>query len=176
MEEVSKTVYSKVCKYCGKEYTSTSRNQKYCCQECSDKAQKKNKAIKKKRARRRKEYDENREINQALSAAYSLAHKVADLYMIPKVCGCGSYDCCDGECEGELQLHHRDFNPFNNHPKNLVYLASNHHAQVHADAKDSAVNMVETYKEGIDLAGFEEDDEKYKVMIAHLDSKLQGKG
>lgn len=164
MEE-QKTIYNKVCKYCGKDYTSTSRNQKYCCQECSDKAQKKNKSIKKKRARKRKEYDENKEINQALAAAYALAHRMADLFMIPKECAHEVFDGCSGDCSGALELHHRDGNPFNNSPDNLFYLCRCHHGQVHNDKERVVMNVVETYKECVDKAGFDEDEDKHKTMI-----------
>ena len=35
-----------------------------------------------------------------------------------------------------------------------------------------SVNMVDTYNEAVDAAGFEEDDEKYAVMVGVLQSKL----
>lgn len=170
MEE--KAIYNKICKYCGKEYTSTSRNQKYCCQECSDKAQKKNKAIKKKRARKRKEYDDNREINQALSTAYTLAHKVSDLFMIPKVCAYSMFSSTSGDCSGGMELHHKDGNPFNDSPDNLVYLCRCHHGQVHNDPNRVVMNVVDTYNECLDKTGFQEDDEKYKDMIALYMSRV----
>lgn len=172
MEEASKTVYNKVCRYCGKDYTSTSRNKKYCSQECSDKAQKKNKAIKKKRARKRKEYDENREINQALASAYTLAHKVADLFMIPKECSHDVFQNTSGECTGGMELHHKDGNPFNNSPDNLVYLCKSHHGQVHSDKTRVVMNVVETYKECLDKVGFQEDEEKHVDMIALYMSRV----
>lgn len=159
-------IYKKKCVYCGKEYESTSRNSRYCCQECCDKAQIKNKKVKKTRARKRKEYDENKEINRALTKAYALAHAVADLYQIPKVC-C----CADENCKGPLELNHKDLDPFNNEPWNLEYRCKSHHKAWHDTQGD--VNMVETYNEAVDAAGFEDDDKKHIAMIAYTQRKIE---
>lgn len=153
-------LFKKTCKYCDKEFESESRNTRYCSDECCQKAQKKRVSQNKTRKRKRQEYDENREINRALSVAYNLAHKVADLYEIPKVC---CHQHLEGECKGDLQLHHHDSNPFNNSPWNLGWSCNGHHMKHHTLTKD--VNMVETYKKAVDDAGFEDDEKKHLVMI-----------
>lgn len=167
------TVYTKSCVYCHETYTSESRGQRYCSPECCEKAQEVNKKKTKHRRAKRKEYHENREINVALSTAYSLAKRVAKLYYIPESCGCERLGL-EGKCTGELELHHRDFNPFNNHPDNLVWLCKSHHAAVHNGK--THVNMVETYKEAVDTAGFEDDDKKYIVMIDVFNKRVTNSG
>lgn len=166
-------VYKKTCKAdgCGKEFYSDSRNQRYCCSECSDNMQVKRKKKEKTRRRKRREYDENKEINRALSKAYSLCATVFELYKIPKVCACKEFGYED-ECKGELERHHKDGNPFNNSPWNLCYLCRRHHAK--ADDEHATVNMVETYKEALDEAGFEDDDKKHIKMIAYTRAKIRG--
>lgn len=119
------TIYNKVCKYCGKEYTSVSRNQRYCSQECCDKAQVVNKKKAKKQAKKRKAYNENVEMNRLLSRAYSLAGAIGE--HLPKVCA--HKDVPGHVCSGPMELHHRDGNPFNNSPDNLVWLCRKAHEE-----------------------------------------------
>lgn len=169
--EKSEPVFKKVCKSvkCGKEFYSDSRNQRYCCQECSDYMQGVNKKKTKIRARKRKEYDKNKEINRALTKAYSLCETIFELYKIPKVCNCSEHGF-DTPCSGSLERNHKDLNPFNNAPWNLEYLCKSHHARYHSTQGD--VNMVDTYNEAIDEAGFEDDDKKYIVMIEYTKNKI----
>lgn len=162
------TIYNKKCVYCGKEYQSTARNSRYCSSECCEKAQVVNKKKKKVRQKKRKLYEENKEINRALSKAYALAHEVADLYKIPKVCAHSDYD---GECTETMELHHKDLNPFNNAPWNLEWICKRHHKAHHDRLGD--VNMVETYNECVDSAGFEEEEDKSDVMVKCLKEKLK---
>lgn len=162
--------YQKKCKYCGKEYVSTSRNSRYCSEECCSNAQilrrKKNKV----RKRKRKEYSENREINRGLTIAYSLAHKVVELFKFPDKCMCSELGFLEEECSGDLEIHHKDLNPFNNSPDNLIRLCKKHHAMLHS--KLMSVNMVESYNECVDVAGFEDEDKKYVKMIGALNKIL----
>ena len=140
--------YEKFCRYdaCQKTFWSDSRNQKYCCQECADKANKKIVIRNKRRKVKRVEYDKNRDINRALSSAYQLAHKVSDLYKIPKKCNCASHGFTD-KCSGELELHHCNGNPFDNSPNNLEYECARHHKMCHDKVGD--INMVDTYNEAV---------------------------
>lgn len=161
-------MYNKVCKYCGNEYTSESRNSRYCSKECCDKAQVVRKKKGKVRARKRKEYHENEEINRALTKAYSLCSAVMELYRIPKVCV-----CADETCSGDLQRHHKDLNVWNNSPNNLEYRCVHHHSQVHTTMPD--INMVDTYNEAVDAAGFEDDDKKHEKMIQYTMDKIYNK-
>lgn len=171
-KEQGGSVYQKICHNpkCNKEYLSNSRNQKYCCEDCAVYMSGVVKVKSKKRAQKRKEYDKNKEINRALSKAYSLCETVFELYQIPKVCKCKELGL-EGECSGELERNHEDLNPFNNAPWNLGYLCKSHHKRYHDKMGD--VNMVETYNEAIDEAGFEDDDKKYVVMIQYTKKKIE---
>lgn len=136
--------YQKVCKYCGSEFESTARNTRYCSKVCSDKAQEINIRKTKKRRTKRKEYSLNKKVNNTLSYAYKTAHKVAELFLIPKVCNCSAYNF-DTPCTGDLELNHKDLNPFNNNPNNLEYLCKHHHARYHAEVVGD-VNVVAEYQ------------------------------
>lgn len=166
-----KVVYTKTCKYCGKEFLSDARNQRYCCDECTEKAQVVRKKKNKVRKKKRQEYDKNKEINRALTKAYSLCETVFELYQIPKVCNCKAHGFTTS-CNGELERNHKDLNPFNNAPWNLEYLCKSHHKAYHDTQGD--VNMVETYNEAVDAAGFEDDDKKHVVMIQYTRDKIKG--
>lgn len=162
-------IYKKSCFICNREYFSTSRNAKYCCEECREKSLVKINKRNKTRRIRRKEYDANKEINRALSKAYALAHDVADLYKIPKVCAYKDLGLTD-ECSGTLELHHQNSNPFDNSPTNLFWLCSHHHSKAHTET--FAVNIVEMYNRCLDDAGFSEEEDKYKVMIERFKEEL----
>lgn len=172
-EQQGLVVYSKTCKYCGKEYKSDARNQGYCCSDCVDKAQVVKKKKVRKRKEKRKEYSENKEINRALTKAYSLCETVFELYEIPKKCNCAEHGF-KGPCKGSLERNHKDLNPFNNAPWNLEYLCKSHHKEYHDKMGD--VNMVKTYNEAMDEAGFEDEDKRHKVMIQYTRSKIQNAG
>lgn len=160
--------YKKKCVYCGKEYESDSRNQRYCCDECCAKAQEKNYKVKKTRARKRREYSKTEKIQRALSAAYSLAHKVAEAYDIPKVCVCklkGEVDE-NNECSGDLELHHDDSNPFNNAPWNLGWYCERHHKVEHG--KKGKVNVVQCYVDAEEEANKGHEMDRGNILINHF--------
>ena len=163
-----KPVYEKICKNmkCNCEYLSDSRNQKYCSDDCAEYMKGIVKKKTKKRAVRRKEYDKNKEINRALSKAYSLCETVFELYQIPKVCVCEGPDC-----KGPLERNHKDLNPFNNAPWNLEYRCKSHHKAYHDTQGD--VNMVDTFNEAVDEAGFEDDDKKHIAKIEYTKRKIE---
>lgn len=167
-----KPVYEKICKNmkCNCEYLSDSRNQKYCSDDCSDYMKGVVKKKSKHRAKKRKEYDKNKDINRALSKAYSLCETIFELYQIPKVCKCKELGL-EGECSGDLERNHEDLNPFNNAPWNLGYLCKSHHKRYHD--KQGDVNMVETFNEAVDEAGFEDDDKKHIVKIQYTKKKIE---
>lgn len=121
-----KKVFNKICVFCGKEYTSESRGQRYCSQDCCDKANVKNKKIKKKRAQKNKERKENEVESRLASRAYSMAHFVDETYNLPK-CTCS---LCQGQ-EANNELHHFDMNIMNNDPNNLVNLCNKAHKIIH---------------------------------------------
>lgn len=98
---------------------------------------------------------------------------MSDLYKIPKKCNCASHGFTD-KCSGELELHHCNGNPFDNSPNNLEYECARHHKMCHDKVGD--INMVDTYNEAVDEAGFEDDDKKYKVMIEYTMKKIKEAG
>ena len=160
-------MYKKVCcnPKCGKEYMSTSRNQKYCSDECSEVMRGVKTSRAKVRKRKRKLYDANEEINKALPKSYMLAHEVAELYKVPKKCVCE-----DENCKGNIELNHKDLNLFNNAPWNLEYKCTYHHKLYHN--KYGNVNMVDTYNESIDASGFEDDNKKFVKMVSYTKNKI----
>lgn len=151
--EEGRTVFDKICKNvkCGKEFKSTSRNQRYCSDECCEYCQKVNTKKMQSRKRRRREYDKNKEINRMLSKSYSLAHQVAEEFGIPKVCECvlRGDDLHENPCSGELQLHHKDGDPFNNSPMNLGWFCNHHHAE--EDEKHGRINMITLWQECMEI-------------------------
>lgn len=161
-------LYKKKCVYCGKEYESTSRNQRYCSQECCDKAQVKNYKQKKTRARKRREYTKTQEIQKALAQAYALAHRVADVYGIPKVCQCrlSGEVSENNECSGDLELHHRDSDPFNNAPWNLGYWCEKHHKMEHS--KVGRVNVVKAFQDAQEETKDLDEDMASEVLVGSL--------
>lgn len=134
---MSDVIYTKTCRFCNQEYTSTSRNQRYCSQECSDKAQKKREAQRKKASARHKRYEKNKEIERLLARSYAIAQELGNL--IPKVCQHTVGP--DKPCEGKLELHHKDKNPFNNSLSNLCWCCRNEHE--HLDPRDEDRSIVE---------------------------------
>lgn len=161
--------YLKICKQCNNWFRSDSRGTRYCSEECCDKAQGRNKT----RRRRRKEYDKNRESNLMLSTAYSLAHRVAELFGVEKNDNCsGSWvalqlkmDSMDvPQGSGDWELHHKDCNPLNNHPDNLIWLRKNHHSLLHS--KMGKVNIISV------LEG--KDEASYDVKVSLLNELLEG--
>ena len=160
--------YKKKCIYCGKDYESDSRNQRYCSDECCSKAQDKNYKQKKTRARKRREYSKTQEIQRALASAYALAHKVAEVYEIPKVCVHklnGEVDE-NNECSGDFELHHLDSNPFNNAPWNLGWFCEKHHKVEHT--RKGKVNVVQAYKDADEQTKNVHEMERPTVLVDHF--------
>lgn len=163
-EGEGRTVYNKVCRNpkCGKDFKSTSRNQRYCSDECCAYCQGINKKKMQVRKKRRREYDKNKEVNRMLSKSYDLAHKVAEEFGIPKVCGCvlRGDDLEKDPCSGQLQLHHEDGDPFNNSPRNLGWYCNHHHAQ--EDEKHGRINMITLWAE---CFAIEEEQERLEHYV-----------
>lgn len=143
-------MFTKKCKYCDKEFESEARNTRYCSLTCCSKAQQKQRKIKQVRKRKRKEYSENVEINRVLSAAYTLAKKVSDLFDLDRTCHCQEF-YLEGDCTEDIQLHHRNFNPFDNRPENLIWLCTSHHAKLHSNSND--VNIIKVFNQSADKEG-----------------------
>lgn len=119
-------MFNKLCAYCGREFQSESRNTRYCSKECCDKAQKRKTKVNKAREVRRRRYDQTREIQLLLATSYRAAERMAFL-TLEKKCACNGLI----EKDGPLELHHKDGNPLNNSPSNLVWLTKSKHAKLH---------------------------------------------
>ena len=128
MIDIEKKLYTKVCKYerCGKSYESTSRGQRYCSEECCQKANAERTALNNKRKRGRDIYHATRDIQKFMTNAYRLAKVTAELFDIPK---CNCIYCKDKEHEEEL--HHKNSIIWDNSPSNLIYLCKKRHHLVH---------------------------------------------
>ena len=112
-----------------------------------------------------------RRLIEPLSSSYTLAHKIEELFNIPKTCNCAEHGYTD-ECSGEIELHHKDGNPFNNSPGNLGNLCRKHHGR--ADDEHVVVNVVELYKRCVDESGFADEDKKHAVMVSIYESLVSG--
>lgn len=130
-------IYNKTCRFCNQEYTSTSRNQRYCSEVCAEKAKKVRLAKQKKAKARQKKYADSKELQRLLARAYSLSQDLGAL--IPHVCPhtVGS----SRPCEGPLQLHHKDKNPFNISLSNLVWVCRAEHEYL--DPRDEDRSIIE---------------------------------
>lgn len=111
----------KVCPCCHKEYTTTSRGQKYCSSVCL-------KTATTKKRKQKQEYDKNKSIHRLAARSHAIAVEVlrnlVELGVVEYKCECG--------CTENLQVHHRNGKWLDNSPANLVYLCPKCHAEAHA--------------------------------------------
>lgn len=129
--------YTKICRFCGKEFQSEARNTRYCSQDCCDKANVKNRKIKKSRAVRNKQRKENEVENRLLTRAYSLTSFVAESFNLPS-CNC---EFCKGDSEKyPNENHHKNLNPLDNTPNNIIRVCNHRHKIIHNQMPD--INMV----------------------------------
>ena len=142
-----------ICQYCGKSFIPNKFNwrKKYCNKRCGDKHyvklhpevrkkawRKYNEAHRKEQRRRsRKYYYENkkkqldyRRKRRLENSARTRAKLVAKKHF-EKIC----YFC---NSKKNVEVHHKDFNPFNNKPKNLIYLCSICHGREHQKRNDNS--------------------------------------
>lgn len=135
-------LYNKTCKICGNTFESDSRNTVYCSDKCAKRGAKKayrSRKMKRINAVRR---GDTSEIESLISSAYKLSREVAKMCLIKK-CSCVDPDHI---CEGELHVHHKDHNPFNCHPSNLMWVCEKAHQDIHANEEDcSIVDEVKAY-------------------------------
>lgn len=129
--------YIKICPCCRKQYTTTSRNQKFCSTECNKKYAAKQKA-------RKKEYEQNKELKRLDSRAHSLSTAVVRQLV---AMGLREWKCerC-GKVEG-LEVHHSDLNPYNATPANLKVLCVKCHNQVHSELEQKLKEEMKTLED-----------------------------
>lgn len=145
----------KKCIVCGKEYTTTSRSQKFCSTECCKKAQTK-------KRKQQKEYDATKEIVRLSARSHSIANEVMRqleiLQIVDHSCAvCGDID--------NLQVHHRSLNWLDNSPSNLVYLCPKCHAAEHsrieAELKEQGKALEDIY------------DESFKPLLSVINKNIK---
>lgn len=148
--------WKKKCVHCHKEFTTTSRRQKFCCNECAKKHAKK---VKENRAR----YSKIKPVERLRVRLHTLA-----VDMVKLLCDLGERewkcDCC-GATEG-LEVHHKDkFNWADNTPSNLMLLCKKCHAKEHSRVE------AELDEQGILLSEWYEPSMKKLYQILNKNSK-----
>lgn len=143
--------WEKTCPCCHKRYTTTSRGQKFCSDECCKKSQKR-------KRRQQKEYSETKEIQRLSARSHGVA--VATLHYLISI-GLREEKCeCCGATTG-LEVHHINTSWLDNSPQNLEYLCTKCHSKAHSDIakqeKDMQVDALNRYNE--------EEKEIYKVIL-----------
>lgn len=121
-------MYRKICKVCKRPFKSKARNTQYCSKSCIKKRSASRVKLSKKRESRRLKYQEDKDINRLIQRAYALAILIGDVF-IKRMCASVEVGHV---CEGALELHHIDHNPFNNSLDNLVWLCKKSHARRHS--------------------------------------------
>lgn len=132
--------FTKVCKICNKEFESESRNTSYCSDKCAKRGAKKAYRRRKMKHINSPTYKDDKEIMKLVSKARAVSREIATAFL-PIKCSCTDPN---HECDGELQCHHIDHNPFNMHPSNLRWLCTKAHAALHAKEEDC--NILEEMK------------------------------
>ena len=123
-------VYKKICKNpkCNKDFESESRNTRYCSTECCATAQIINKKKDKKCSKRRKRVPGGPCFTTfTIKDLCSLSRDVADA-VLQKKCQMSLRDPSH-VCSGNLELHHKDANPFNISISNMEYLCRTAHEE-----------------------------------------------
>lgn len=121
-------MYRKRCLFCGKEFSGPSRNLRY----CSDpKCIARREALSKRKQHRKSVYRRNIVEFRAMALARAAARKTAESILqsagVERKC---CFDSCAETDPKNLELHHRNGNPFDIHPSNLEWLCTVHHPVV----------------------------------------------
>lgn len=118
-------LYTKCCKHCHKTYESAARHQRFCSPEC----QKKHSKLTRKR---RREYAKNAREKIIGVQAHKLAVLVATFHF--------EKECVVSGATENLEVHHKDGQPLNNLPDNLMWIEKDLHVKLHSYAKKSVEN------------------------------------
>lgn len=134
--------YSKTCKICGSTFESESRNTVYCSDKCAKRGAKKAYRSRKMKHINAVRRGDEQEIENLITAARRLSRDIAKL-CLHKVCSCTD----EGHvCDGDLVVHHKDHNPFNSDPSNLMWVCEKAHNEIHAQEEDcSVVDEIKAY-------------------------------
>lgn len=128
--------YTKVCKICGESFESDSRNTIYCSDNCSKRGRKKAYRARKMKHINAVRRGDDKEIENLITTAYHLARDVAKMCLIKK-CSCTDPDHI---CDGDLCVHHKDHDVFNNHPSNLIWVCEKAHNMIHSEEEDCSID------------------------------------
>ena len=127
--------FNKVCKICGVNFKSESSSTKYCSDKCKKKGAKKLRRSRKMKHIKALQRGDDSEISSLIAEAYRLSRKVAKLTLAKKCV----FTKEDHSCEGELEVHHKDHNPFNARPENLCWVCEKAHKEIHSIEEDCSV-------------------------------------
>lgn len=175
-------IYIKICKICKNEFETESSNQVYCSKKCRKRGAKKSYRIRKLKHIKSKDYSLDKQIAKLINKAHVLSREVG-LLLLPYRCSCQDEN---HECAGQLELHHRDHNPFNIELSNLQWLCKKAHAEIHSQEEDcnipnlikaylSIKNVEENNKEASydELFEIKEYEDAVKVILEHM--QIQGR-
>jgi len=127
--------FTKICTICGNEFESASNNTKYCSDKCAKRGAKKAYRSRKMKHINAVKHGDDKAIKQLMTDAYRLSRAIAKLCLFKK-CMCNKPDHV---CEGELQVHHRNHNPFDARPENLCWLCEKAHRELHNNEEDCSI-------------------------------------
>jgi len=127
--------FTKTCKICGNTFESDSRNTIYCSEKCAKRGAKKAYRARKMKHVNAVRRGDEQEIENLITAARRLSRDIAQL-CLHKVCSCTDKDHI---CEGSLVVHHKDHNPCNCDPSNLMWLCEKAHNDIHSHEEDCSV-------------------------------------
>ena len=128
--------YTKTCKICGTAFESDARNTIYCSDKCAKRGAKKAYRSRKMKHINAVRRGDEQEIENLITAARRLSRDIAQL-CLHKVCSCTDKDHV---CEGALVCHHKDHNPFNCDPSNLMWVCEKAHTAIHSEEEDCSID------------------------------------
>lgn len=113
MEEKPRVEYEKTCRNpdCKKVFKSFSRNTRYCSPECLETMTQKNRAL----GKRRRNYQKN----SVMLRAQSMSRKQARMYAFNELVPCECQICHKTFYLKDIEVAHKDQNPFNNDKENF---------------------------------------------------------
>lgn len=149
--------FTKICTICGNEFESASNNTKYCSDKCAKRGAKKAYRSRKMKRINAVKRGDDKAIKQLMTDAYRLSRAIAKLCLFKKC----MYNKPDHVCEGELQVHHRNHNPFDARPENLCWLCEKAHNEIHNNEEDCSI--IEETKAYITIRKQEEIRERNKL-------------
>lgn len=159
--------FKKKCKICGNEFESDSRNTIYCSDKCAKRGAKKAYRSRKMKHINAVRRGDDKEIEALVTLAYKLSREVAKMCLVKK-CSCKDKDHV---CEGELQVHHINHNPFDNRPENLQWLCEKAHHEIHSQEEDC--NIIDETKAFITIRKQAEIRERNAAKQRTDDNPLQ---